>query len=97
MVKRIPQQKPSAAAVQAGWADSRPPPEALSAEEAPGEVAVDDLNDLFAAAITRLAAWVVQPPSEPGVMLACVQALRQLHLTAANELARRQQLIDGSP
>lgn len=101
MVKRIFHQKPSAAAIQARQTDSRPPPEGSGSDgalgEVLGEVAVDDLNDLFAAAITRLAAWIVQPPAEPGVMLACVQALRQLHLTAANELRRRQHQLDGSP
>ena len=80
-----------------GHLDSRAAPLAFSIADVAGEVAVDDLNDLFAAAITRLADWVVQPPAEPGVMLACVQALRQLHLTAANELLRRQQQLDGRP
>ena len=66
-------------------------------DHAPDEVAVEDLNDLFAAAITRLADWIVHPPAEPGLMLSCVQALRQLHLTAAKELLRRQQQLDGWP
>ncbi len=58
---------------------------------------MDDLNDLFAAAITRLAEWIARPPAEPGLMLSCVQSLRQLHQTAANELLRRQQPLDGRP
>ena len=101
MVKRIFQQKPASAAMSSGQADSRPAPDAFNADgapgEVPGEVAVDDLNDLFAAVITRLSEWLVQPPAEPGVMLACVQALRQLHQTAANELLRRQHQLDGQP
>ena len=97
MVKPISQQKPAWVAPQTAPVDSRAPPDSFHDGHSPDEVAVGDLNDLFDAAITRLAQWVVEPPESSGVMLACVQALRQLHLTAANELLRRQQTLDGQP
>jgi hypothetical protein len=65
-----------------------------SAAGAPAEVAIADLDDLCAAVTTRLAECAVQPTEVQRVVLACVQALQQLHLTASNELARRQQRID---
>lgn len=95
MIKRITRQKPSLAAARTKPGDSRAAQAGFSANAAPDEVAADDLNDLFEAAISRLADWVVQPPAGSGVMLACVEALRQLHRTAANELLRRQQRLDG--
>jgi len=97
MVKRIFQQKPLPAEGKPSRPDSRAPLAHDSAEAALGEVALEDLDDLFAAAISRLAQWVVQPPADPGAMLTCVQALRQLHLTAANEMLRREQPFDGHP
>lgn len=99
MIKRLFQQDPSMAAVPTDRADSRPAQGPFSVDAAPtdlaAEVAVEDLNDLFAAALSRLSDWLVKPPADPGVMLACLQALRQLHQTAANELLRRQHLLDG--
>ena len=97
MVKPISQQKPASVAAQTAHVDCRAPPDSFHDGHSPGDVAVGDLNDLFDAAITRLAQWVVEPPAGSGVMLACVQAVRQLHLTAANELLRRQQTLDGRP
>lgn len=95
MIKRITRQKTSLAAARTESGDSRVVRDTFGANGAPDEVAADDLNDLFEAAISRLADWVVQPPAGSGVMLACVEALRQLHRTAANELLRRQQQLDG--
>ena len=68
---------------------------APAAQRALIEVGVEDLDDLFAAVITRLAACAVEPTQELHVVLACVQALQQLHLTAANELVRRLARINA--
>lgn len=95
MVTRNSRQKTSLTATRSKPVDSLAEPQTSIAIAAPDEVAVDDLNELFEAVISRLSDWVVQPPAGSGVLLACVQALRQLHLTAANELQRRQQRLDG--